>query len=67
MLKLILVAAMTFGGAAALASEPAPARSEPAKAADGPKAKFIKKCVRNMTKGSCTAPKEARAQEKKNG
>jgi len=64
MLKLILVAVMTLGAAAVMAGDPAPARSEPAKVADGPKAKFIKKCVRNMTKGSCTAPKDARAQKK---
>ncbi len=63
MLKLILVAAMTLGGAAAMASDPAPARSEPAKVADGPKAKFVKKCVRNMTKQSCTAPPDARARK----
>lgn len=54
---------MTLGGTAAMAGDPSPVRGAPAKVADGPKAKFIKKCVRNMTKGSCTAPPEARAQE----
>jgi hypothetical protein len=67
MLKLILMAALAFSSAAALANDPAPARTEPVKKADGPKAKFVKKCVRNMTKESCTAPKEARAGEKKSG
>ena len=66
MLKLILVTAMAWSGANALAAEPAQVRGEPAKVADGPKARFVKKCVRNMTKESCTAPPEARA-EKKNG
>jgi hypothetical protein len=60
MMKLILMTALAFGSAAALADDTA-------KKADSPKAKFVKKCVRNMTKDSCTAPKEARAEGKKSG
>ena len=38
----------------------APPRSEP-NASDTPRAAFIKKCIRDLTKEACTAPSGARA------
>jgi hypothetical protein len=52
-----ILAAAALAAPMANAAAPAP---QP-KASDAPKAAFIKKCFRDRTKRSCTAPPEARA------
>ncbi len=56
-----LVLALSAGVAAqASPQETANPSASETQAKTDAKAKFIKKCIRNMTKQSCTAPQEAR-------
>jgi hypothetical protein len=57
MSNLLAIIAAAALAAPALHAAPAPR----AAASDTPRAAFIKKCLRDMTKRSCTAPPEARA------
>jgi hypothetical protein len=57
MRKLFAVVAVSL--LAAAGSHAAPPASQRG-ATDTPKIAFIKKCIRNVTKASCTAPPEAR-------
>jgi hypothetical protein len=57
MWKLLAIIAAAPLAAPALHAAPAPR----AAASDSPRAAFIRKCLRDMTKRSCTAPPEARA------
>ena len=57
--SLVLALSAGFAAHAAPQETAAPSVSETQAKTDA-KAKFIKKCIRNMTKQSCTAPPEAR-------
>jgi hypothetical protein len=59
MRKLLALVAAAALAAPALHAAPAPR----AAAGDTPRAAFLKKCLRDMTKRSCTAPPQARADQ----
>jgi len=58
MWKLLALIAAAALAAPALHAAPAPRAGA---TSDTPRAAFLKKCLRDMTKRSCTAPPEARA------
>jgi hypothetical protein len=59
MWKLLALVAAAALAAPALHAAPAPRGT----AGDTPRAAFLKKCLRDMTKRSCTAPPEARVEK----